>query len=51
MNKKLIHILLVEDSLTDADILVRLFKRTTQQEWQVKHVESLSDAIATCSLS
>jgi signal transduction histidine kinase len=51
MNKKLIRILLIEDSPTDADILVRLFKRTTQQEWQIKHVESLSDAIAACNLS
>lgn len=40
-----IHILLVEDSPTDASLLKQVFLRADQQEWQMTHVEWLSEAI------
>jgi len=45
MEKMTIHILLVEDSPTDARLLQRVFLRADQQEWQMTHVERLSEAI------
>ncbi|MBM0743646.1 hybrid sensor histidine kinase/response regulator [Phormidium sp. CLA17] len=42
------HILLVEDSPTDADLLRQVFWRSGKKEWQLTHVERLSTAIAYC---
>ncbi len=44
MEKHTIHILLVEDSLIDAHLLRRIFWHADQQ-WQMLHVERLSEAI------
>ncbi|WP_414544679.1 ATP-binding protein [Nostoc sp. CCY0012] len=41
----MIHILLVEDSPTDARLLRQIFLRTQQEKWQMTHVERLSEAI------
>ncbi|WP_414566619.1 MULTISPECIES: ATP-binding protein [unclassified Anabaena] len=41
----MIHILLVEDSPTDARLLRQIFLRTQQEEWQMTHVERLWEAI------
>ncbi|MEA5505239.1 hybrid sensor histidine kinase/response regulator [Halotia wernerae UHCC 0503] len=41
----MIHILLVEDSPTDARLLRQIFVRADQQEWHMTHVERLSEAI------
>ncbi|WGV23316.1 hybrid sensor histidine kinase/response regulator [Halotia branconii] len=41
----MIHILLVEDSPTDARLLHQIFMRADQEEWQMTHVERLSEAI------
>ncbi|MEA5570886.1 response regulator, partial [Calothrix sp. UHCC 0171] len=49
MNKRTIRILLVEDSLTDAYIILRGFARSNSEEWQITHVDRLSEAIAICS--
>ena len=51
MNKKLIRILIVEDSPADAGILRRILARTQQQEWQITQVTRLSQAIEACQLS
>jgi signal transduction histidine kinase len=40
-----IHILLVEDSITDVVILNRIFSRANPQKWQITHVEELEKAI------
>ncbi|RCJ42711.1 hybrid sensor histidine kinase/response regulator [Nostoc minutum NIES-26] len=45
MVKIKIHILLVEDSPSDARLLRQVFSRADQQEWQMTHVERLSEAI------
>lgn len=45
MEKLTIHILLVEDSLIDAHLLRRIFLHADQQQWQMLHVERLSEAI------
>jgi signal transduction histidine kinase len=45
MQKIMIHILLVEDSPTDARLLRQIFLRTQQEEWQMTHVERLWEAI------
>lgn len=48
MYKRPIHILLVEDSSSDASLLRQMFLRSGKQEWQIVHVEHLGDAINTC---
>ncbi|MBF2067084.1 MAG: response regulator [Calothrix sp. C42_A2020_038] len=45
----MIHILLVEDSPTDAQIIQSIFEHADKAEWQVTHVERLSKAIEICS--
>ncbi|MEH2114305.1 hybrid sensor histidine kinase/response regulator [Nostoc sp.] len=45
MEKLTIHILLVEDSATDAHLLHQIFLHAYQEEWQMLHVERLSEAI------
>ncbi|QLE43890.1 hybrid sensor histidine kinase/response regulator [Nostoc sp. C052] len=45
MEKLTIHILLVEDSASDAHLLRRIFLHTDQEKWQMLHVERLSEAI------
>ncbi|MBW4612591.1 MAG: response regulator [Desmonostoc vinosum HA7617-LM4] len=45
MEKANIHILLVEDSPSDAHLLLHIFLRADQQEWRMSHVEQLSEAI------
>ncbi|MBH8556065.1 hybrid sensor histidine kinase/response regulator [Nostocaceae cyanobacterium CENA357] len=42
----MIHILLVEDSPTDARLLRQIFVRADKEEWQMTHVERLSEAIS-----
>lgn len=42
----MIHILLVEDSPTDANLLRQVFLRANQQQWQMTHVERLTAAIS-----
>ncbi|MFB2918388.1 sensor histidine kinase [Aerosakkonema funiforme] len=49
MNNKPIHILLVEDSPSDAILLRQLFSRLNSGEWELIWVERLSDAIESCS--
>ncbi|BAZ37799.1 response regulator receiver sensor signal transduction histidine kinase [Calothrix sp. NIES-4101] len=49
MTKKTIRILLVEDSFTDASIILRIFARSNSEEWQITHVDRLSEAMAICS--
>ncbi|MFN6518819.1 MAG: ATP-binding protein [Nostoc sp. CreGUA01] len=39
------YILLVEDSPSDADLLHRIFSHADREEWQMLHVERLSEAI------
>jgi signal transduction histidine kinase len=51
MNKRIIRILLVEDSAADADILRHLFARAQQEEWQITQVVRLGEAIEACHLS
>ncbi|YAF94424.1 MAG: ATP-binding protein [Nodularia sp. CChRGM 3473] len=41
----MIHILLVEDSPTDARLLRQIFLRTDQENWRMTHVERLYEAI------
>lgn len=43
------HVLLVEDSPTDAALLRQSFLCLDQSKWQLTHVEYLSSAIQTCS--
>ncbi|WP_375493840.1 ATP-binding protein [uncultured Nostoc sp.] len=45
MEKFTIHILLVEDSASDAHLLRRIFLHADQEQWQMLHVERLSEAI------
>ncbi|MEH1802617.1 MAG: hybrid sensor histidine kinase/response regulator [Nostoc sp.] len=45
MEKLTIHILLVEDSASDAHLLRRMFLHADQEQWQMLHVERLSEAI------
>jgi signal transduction histidine kinase len=45
MEKLTIHILLVEDSASDAHLLRRIFLHADQEQWQILHVERLSEAI------
>ncbi|MFN6486023.1 MULTISPECIES: ATP-binding protein [unclassified Nostoc] len=45
MEKLTIHILLVEDSSSDANLLRRILLHTDQEQWQILHVERLSEAI------
>jgi len=44
-----IHVLLVEDSPSDARIQHHRFSRLNQEEWQLVHVESLGQAINCCT--
>ncbi len=39
-------ILLIEDSLTDANLLRQAFSRASGEDWQIQEVERLGDAIA-----
>lgn len=45
MEKTTIHVLLVEDSPTDAMLLRQVLSRANPGEWQMTHVERLSEAI------
>jgi signal transduction histidine kinase len=45
MDKKTIHILLVEDSPTDAMLLRQVLSRANPGTWKMTHVERLSEAI------
>ncbi|MDZ8261325.1 hybrid sensor histidine kinase/response regulator [Nostoc sp. ChiQUE01b] len=45
MEKLTIHILLVEDSTSDTHLLRRIFLNSDQKQWQMLHVERLSEAI------
>jgi signal transduction histidine kinase len=45
MEKIRIHILLVEDSPSDARLLHQIFLYADQEEWHLSHVERLSEAI------
>ncbi|MBD2529301.1 HAMP domain-containing histidine kinase [Nostoc flagelliforme FACHB-838] len=45
MEKLTIHILLVEDSASDAYLLHRIFLHAHQEQWEMLHVERLSEAI------
>lgn len=49
MEKIKINVLLVEDNPFDAELLQRLFIRANQQQWQIVHVEQLSEAIDICT--
>lgn len=48
MNQELLQVLLVEDSPTDAQLFQYVFLRAATGDWQLVHVERLSEAIATC---
>ncbi|MEX0268872.1 ATP-binding protein [Leptolyngbyaceae cyanobacterium UHCC 1019] len=48
MDKTPLHVLLVEDSPTDADLLRQVFLRSSQEQWRLTHVERLEAAIAHC---
>ncbi len=48
MNEAPTHVLLVEDSPTDANLLRQFFLRSTREKWQLMHVERLNDAIEAC---
>lgn len=48
MDKTPLHVLLVEDSPTDADLLRQVFLRSGQEQWRLTHVERLATAIAHC---
>jgi signal transduction histidine kinase len=43
-----LHVLLVEDSPTDADLLRQVFLRSGKEQWHLTHVERLTTAIAHC---
>jgi len=51
MQKMVIHVLLVEDSPTDAKLLHQIFVHAYQQEVRMIHVERLSEAIDVSSAS
>lgn len=46
----MIHVLLVEDSPTDAELIQEVLEYTHQAKWHVTHVERLSEAIELCTL-
>lgn len=48
MNKATVHILLVEDSPSDANLLAHIFSRSNKEGWQLVHVERLNDALEFC---
>lgn len=48
MNEVRKHVLLVEDSPTDAALLSQSFLRLEQSKWTLTHVEYLSSAISAC---
>ena len=48
MYKTHIHVLLVEDSPSDASLFCRIFSLSHQDGWQLIHVERLDDAIELC---
>jgi signal transduction histidine kinase len=48
MNQVSLHVLLIEDSPTDAQLFQHVFFRAAMGEWTLTHVERLSDAIAYC---
>ncbi len=48
MNYMQVHVLLVEDSPTDADLLRRVFTHSSNEEWELIHAERLDEAIALC---
>lgn len=50
MDKQQLHVLLVEDSPSDARLQRHRFSRLNPNEWQLHHVERLSDAIESCSV-
>lgn len=49
MDKQQIHVLLVEDSPSDARLQRHRFSRLDPTEWQLHHVERLADAIESCA--
>lgn len=49
MDKQQIHVLLVEDSPSDARLQRHRFSRLDPNEWQLYHVERLADAIESCA--
>lgn len=49
MYKTPIHILLVEDSPSDATLLRQILSRSGKEGWEVVHVERLFDAIDACT--
>ncbi|MGB5967941.1 MAG: ATP-binding protein [Spirulinaceae cyanobacterium] len=48
MNQIPIHLLLIEDSPTDASLLRKVLVSSGKQEWQLQQVRKLSEAIAIC---
>lgn len=48
MDKTPVHVLLVEDSPTDADLLRRIFLRFSNEKSSLTHVDRLTTAIAQC---
>ena len=48
MNQVSLHVLLVEDSPTDAQLFQHIFSRAASGDWQLVQVERLSEAIAAC---
>lgn len=48
MNQASLHVLLVEDSPTDAQLFKHIFLRAATGDWQLVCVSRLSEAIASC---
>lgn len=48
MNQEFLQVLLVEDSPSDAQLFQHVFSRAATGNWQLAHVEHLSEAIAAC---
>lgn len=48
MKNRKIHILLVEDSSSDARLLRQILPHNGHEEWQIAHVERLNEAIVAC---
>ena len=48
MNQASLHVLLVEDSPTDAQLFKHIFLRAATGDWRLVYVERLSEAIASC---